>query len=395
MKKHILVFMVLLLCLYCRELSAQQPNKANTQRILTADSLASGNFKDVLTSFFQLAFNDLTGKNKELNFSSNPYALMLKSDPNLATDVNYQKYRHLRKLNFSVGLKMDTSFRFNGFSFGAKYALINNRDSTTSKWLFDELGNDSLNREFDTLATYLFNYIEDNNSSDAFIAEADSLLESRVTAYSSLSQSLRHVSDSIIAAHNLVTLQRILKENPAAILKVASEQGFKELKEELRTKGLWTVGFSDTTYKDAFVFSNILLYSQYLKGFSKQKAGSNFELDIRASLNMMDDSTRAARELKRCLFNAEAGINWVIRNKTNDYSWLEMKMSSAYQHNFGNLYAGEKRNMFTLNGILRLRIIADVWVPLEFRYDPKSGNVFGFLNVRANFNTLGSLFKSK
>src|ERR1700758_3976836 len=63
--------------------------------VLTADSLASGNTKDVLTSFFQLAFNKLTGPNKELDFTSNPFALMLKSDTTLAVDTNYVKYRAL------------------------------------------------------------------------------------------------------------------------------------------------------------------------------------------------------------------------------------------------------------------------------------------------------------
>jgi hypothetical protein len=34
------------------------------QKLRTADDLKTGNSQDVLTSFFQMAFNDITGKEK-------------------------------------------------------------------------------------------------------------------------------------------------------------------------------------------------------------------------------------------------------------------------------------------------------------------------------------------
>ncbi|MDQ3683666.1 MAG: hypothetical protein M3352_11455 [Bacteroidota bacterium] len=57
------------------------------------------------------------------------------------------------------------------------------------------------------------------------------------------------------------------------------------------------------------------------------------------------------------------------------------------------MYAKERRDSLTLNMTIRVRVISDIWVPLEIKYDPKSGNVFGFLNVRANFKALGKLTK--
>jgi len=58
------------------------------------------------------------------------------------------------------------------------------------------------------------------------------------------------------------------------------------------------------------------------------------------------------------------------------------------------LYADEKRDRLILNGTLRLRIYNDIWVPLEIKYDPDAGNVFGFLNVRANFTALGKFARN-
>ena len=59
---------------------------------LSADSLATGNYKDLLTSFFQLSFNHLIGPKKELNFASNPFGVMARRNPDLLVDTNYYRY---------------------------------------------------------------------------------------------------------------------------------------------------------------------------------------------------------------------------------------------------------------------------------------------------------------
>jgi hypothetical protein len=100
---------------------------------LTADSLATGNYKDVFKSFFQLAVDRFTSKNKDLSFTSNPFAVMAKMDTTLLVDTNYIKYTHLRNFNFSFSGKLDSAYRFNGFSSGITYALINQRDETVSR----------------------------------------------------------------------------------------------------------------------------------------------------------------------------------------------------------------------------------------------------------------------
>lgn len=393
--RKIIIIATITASLLCIHTHAGAQTKQALKGVLTADSLASGNMKDILISFFQLSFNNLTGKNKELNFNSNPFALMLKNNPNLAIDTSYRKYKHIRKLNFGFSLRLDTSYKFNGFSFGLKYAIINKRDSTTSKWLFKQLGADSLNKEMDRLTIALFTYIEQFNPGNDFVDAANSLMNNTTIGYKSLPPAFRKVSDSLINALQLRTMQMGLARDSAINFKKQGDANFTDLKKELKTKPLWTVSFSDTSYKDQFVFSNMVLSTQFLKGMGKFRSGSNLELDLRSALNFMDDTSRIGRDLRRCLFNAEAGVNWVIRNKANDRSWLEMKFSGSYQHNFNRLYSLEQRDQLMFNGTLRVRIIADIWVPLEFKYDPKTGNVFGLLNVRLNFNTLGYMAKDK
>ena len=58
-------------------------------------------------------------------------------------------------------------------------------------------------------------------------------------------------------------------------------------------------------------------------------------------------------------------------------------------HIFSQLYPNEKKDSFTFNGIFRIKIINDIWIPLRFKYDPQNGNVLGFLSVKYNFSGQG------
>jgi hypothetical protein len=363
--------------------------------VAMSDSLKSGNNKDILTSFYQLALNDLASPKKELNFTSNPFAIMLKSNPDLAVDKYYYKYRILRKLNFSFGLKLDSSFSFKGFSSGIKYALIDQRDSTTSKLLFTQLSQDPLVLEIHGLQRKLLAYVEEHfpgpsEEKKEFVAEMNKW---ETTPFNEIKSPLLDILLQIANENRYDQFLKLVKSNKKVKVKDETDKTFNELKASLKQRLLWTAGISDTTYTDQFFFSNIQASTELLKGISKPKPGSNWEMDIKASVNFLDDTLISKRNLKRCIFSFEPGLNWVIRNKANDYSILEFKFSGSYYHNFNSLYASEKRDVINFNGTFRVRIIDDIWIPLEFKYDPLSGNVFGFINIKANFTGLASILK--
>ncbi len=87
-----LIFLIISTASFAQKKSALLP--------LTADSLATGNYKDVFKSFFQLALNRFTSDKKEIQFTSNPFALIAKMNPDLLIDTSYIKYKHLRDFNF-------------------------------------------------------------------------------------------------------------------------------------------------------------------------------------------------------------------------------------------------------------------------------------------------------
>lgn len=360
---------------------------------LTADSLASGNYKDVFKSFFQLALNKFTSDNKEIQFTSNPFAVMAKMNKSLLVDTNYLRYTHLRNLNFSFAAKLDSSYRFNGFSSGIKYALVNKRDETVSRAFVVSAFN--ANDEFNKLNNGLEQFISTIDMNDPrrvkYREQKTKLFRGEIN-FSQLDPSLQAVMKEVALKNNALHFLQLLEEDPKLNIRKASQQTYDSLKTLFQNKLLWTAGISDTTYKNQFLFSNVLLSTEMVKGVVQPSAVCNVELNIKSSYQFLDDVLRSGHDLRRQVFNFEPGLNLVIKTRRTQYSWAEFKLSSSYARTVRGMYAGEKRDSLSINGTIRIRVFSDIWIPLEIKYDPDSGNVFGFLNVRANFTALKELF---
>ncbi len=359
---------------------------------LTADSLATGNSKDVLKSFFQLAFDKLTGQNKELQFSSNPFAVMAKMDTTLLIDTNYIKYTHLRNLNFSFGAKLDSSYHFNGFSSGIKYALINQRDETVSREFVTAAY--EANGEFNKLTFALAGFVSTLKPDDPRFAlyskQSADFLSGKIN-FSQVDKTFQEIIKARAKDAGLQYFLTLVKNDANVNIGSIKQKSYQSLREEFQKGLLWTVGLSDTTYKNQFLFSNILVNTEVVKGFGQATPGLNTELNILAAINFLDDTLAQGRDLKRSIFTFAPGLNFVFRTKNTLKSFFELKFSGSYRHSFHQLYTGEERDQLAFTGALRVRIFNDVWIPLVFNYDPESGHVFGFLNVRANFTGLASI----
>lgn len=373
---------------------AQKDQKKLTP--LTADSLASGNYKDVFKSFFQLALNKFTSNNKEIQFTSNPFAVMAKMDSSLLIDTNYYRLRHLRYLNFSFAGKLDSSYRFNGFSSGIKYSLINKRDETVSReFITANLIEDSTNSKANNSMNAFQTSLPIGDERKNFRAIIDSFIRGRsqYDTFDKLDSSFRKKFIAYLDSTKNNQFLLFLKLNPNFNFNELSKRNYDKVKAAFQNKVLWTAEISDTTYKDHFFLSNLVLTTQFLKGVLKPQNAINVQLDIKATAQLVDDSLLSGRDLKRGILIFEPGVNILFKNKQTQKSWAEFKMNGSFTNNFTNLYVEEERRHLTFGGSLRIRIIDDIWLPIEIKYDPKNGNVFGFLNIRANFMGLGKVLK--
>ena len=380
MKQKIILYILIPLSFLANRGLAQNSNLLP----LTADSLASGNYKDVLSGFFQLAVNRLIGTDKEIRFTSNPFAVMAKMNPELLIDTNYLKYTHWRNLNFSFAGKLDPAYHFNGFSSSVKYALINKRDETVSKAFVSSAF--KANNEYNILNNELNKHISEIPLTDRtkIRSQLNKIFKGELD-FSKLDPAAQLLIKKTIAEENLVNISSRLENNPKLSFGIDSKKIYDSLLNLFQNKLLWTAGISDTTYENKFLFSNLVLSSELVKGIVDPSKSCNVEIDIKSAFHFVDDSTKAGRNLQRNIFNFEPGLNLVLKSKATHQSWAEFKLSGSYNHTFRGLYKNEKQDSLTINGTFRIRIINDIWIPLEFKYDPKSGNIFGLLNLRLNF----------
>ena len=386
MKNSAIPVILIIAVFSCLGASAQQKKPIP---VFTADSLTSGNYKDLLTSFFHLGFNNLVGKNKELRFASNPYAVMMRADPDLAVDTSYLRYSKLRKLNFAFALKVDTSFKFNGFSSGINYALIDKRDYTIFREFLDLAeGNSAEFHQLNAAVGRKISSISDPAFLELFVTEWSKVTNDKDFTFDKLNKRVRDTVLQVARENNFTETQAALEKNEKISVRTMAQRKYDEIRESFKKRLLWTVGVSDTTYQDKFMFSNVVISTQILKGFSRPKSIHGVELDIRGAWNFLDDSLLSGKDLKRSMMRLEGGFNYVLRSRRTELSFFEFKFSAAYNRIFNVVYAGEQESLFTLNGTLRARILDDIWVPVEFRYEPETGNFFGLLSVRFNFTAL-------
>lgn len=391
-------FRIVMLCI-CFNLLYQFSFAQNSSLapLLTADSVASGSSKDVFSSFLQLAANNITGSNKEFHFKSNPFSLMLKANPDLAMDKNYLKYKTLRNLNFDFDIKLDSNFHFNGFGAGITYALINRRDYTVYDKFIDLVY--LKNGDYHRLHEGIIQQSSAKSIDPAFrvrlIKEQHDLFNDADTTFDMLDKDVRDFILKVAKDSSFNTLVDSISSNSKMSFRNAIDKAYNGVKASFQNKHLLTVGIADTTYSNAFFFKNLVFNAESIKGIlNPNNTTANVQWDWKISDMLYTDSTKSDRNLKRHVLSFEPGFNLVIKNKSTQQSLLEFKLSGEYNHIFNGVYTGEKRDSSTINGTLRIRILDDLWVPLEIKYDPRHGNVFGFLNIRYNFTGLSKKFQS-
>ncbi len=382
MKPNRVLLALVTFLLLVADINAQSEEK---KAVLTEEDLASGNYKDVFRSFFQLAFNQLTSEKKEFAFATNPYAIMVKMDEDKLEMSQYLKYTWLRRLNISFAGKLSAENRFNGFSSGIKYAIINQRDETVSRLFLQQALNASAERT--SLNQALSAYVQSFSGDGALQAnnEVNSIMNGDAK-FKDLSPSLQSKLKELAGSGNFNNLKKLIEKSKDFNLKQVALDDYNAIKTNFQKRWLVTLGVSDTTYNDQFRFSTVVVSAEILKGISNPGKKVDVEVSVNGGYNFVNDTLKAGRDLDRRALQVESGFNFIFNDGA--ISWAEFKVSGEYNRVFKGLYTDERKDLLTLNGTLRLRLFKDLWLPIEIKYDPKKGRVFGFLDVRFNFTAL-------
>lgn len=370
MKKYILFILVAFVFNYAR---AQYPayDTDNKSKMRTAIDLKSGNEQDVLSSFFQLAFDNLQSQQHSFQFQSTLLAWHSRFNPNVYEDTYYKRSRFERNFTFGLGLGTDSTNKFTNKNLSLKYAIINRRDSflfSTSKLPYER---DWSKINTDAFAEYLaMNHNDITN---------DNVKRAKRFAYPG--------HDSAISVNDLpADFRKILREKmdsntyfkglPLDDFQFYLKRAYERFVATQRKRGLLTIG-GNVNFDPAYN-----LNMEYLKGITNPLNTFNIDLDIRGDYY---DSVNANTNQSRQLLKGSAGLNMIF-NGSDNTPYLEFKLAVADKYVLSGKTEKGNANTFFLDGTFRLRLINNVWLPIEFTYDPKNGNFAGLLNVRMNID---------
>lgn len=354
--------------------------QAAKNKVLSAADLKSGNSQDVLISFFQLAAENLTGDTKSFKFQSSLFAIKAKTDDELWIDYNYLKEKFARNFTILINPALDAKLKFKSNTIGLKYAIVNNRDKTVFN--FSKPSDlDYLTIQRDAIEEYS-KIVPDINDS-RYIA---------VLNFFSTEDGKKMVSEKDLPDEFKKILKSKIPQTPEyknltleAFRDYLSNQ-YKRLAKYVENRGLWTIDGNFSSLADGRLFSGITLSSEYLKGMLKENSRMNLELNLKANIDLADDtSSKLSTDLHRQVFKFAGGFNWIIAKNKNFKPIIELKGNITYNNVLGGLYQKEQKSKLTGEGTLRFRITDDFWVPFDIKYDPENGKVFGLLSLKVNF----------
>ena len=348
------------------------PLQAQQQTMDDFENRKSGNYKEILNSFYQLTTKNLTGPEKSISFNSTLFAIKAGADPDLYIDRNFVNERFSRDLQFNFRVNMDQAFSYTGLTAGFTYAIVNQRDRKLVQFKQDTI-NIAYNKIFADMDMYVQQYTK-------------AVVAANATDPDAIAQALNGLQDSVNAFLNNEDIATL----PPGFRKFLEQKGtiktltaFNALKNEYYAKVdkavLWTLYADGSANKDGKLTRGTI-GSTFLKG---DFVGDG-ELDIRALFTYGD--TIASPDIARQMLNSTIGMNFsILKAKASQKSLLEIKAYAEYTKVFRNPLPDEKEDTLLANADFRIRIWDDFWIPLTIKYDIEEANFLGFLNITYNF----------
>lgn len=108
---------------------AKQEQKKN--EITEQEAAKTMDRQQVLTNYLQIIGKNLTNNDKGIELNANLFALLPKDSVSKYKSEYYLKHTWLRNTQVSIGGGIDKNSKFNAFSTGIKYNLLNKRDPST------------------------------------------------------------------------------------------------------------------------------------------------------------------------------------------------------------------------------------------------------------------------
>ncbi|MES2574335.1 MAG: hypothetical protein V4572_05300 [Bacteroidota bacterium] len=361
----------------------QSIEPVRSEVIKSNEKTKSGNYKDILSSFFQLATTNFSGEEKTIDFNSTLFAIKTKANPELEKDINYIKETFSRNLQFNFKANLNKDFKYTGFTGGVTYAIINDRDKSVVEFgeNFDKIYGEFINTVHNAAAPIVTKISDGYNDRELTLEEKNALSKKVEEVNNIVNQYINNenfTSDSPFIEEFKSNLKSQNIDSKKELLVEEIHKYSAEFYKEIESKALWTLTTDGTANKEG-KFNKASFGTVFLKG---NKQAWN-EIDIRAKFTYAD--TLATEHLPRTGLDVKAGINFKIGKTNKQQSYFEIKALGEYNKIFHNVLPEEDSQVITANAEIRIRVANDLWIPLVIKYDIENSNFLGFLNVTYNF----------
>lgn len=372
----------ILMSLLCFTLSFSQESLLQKE-IDKIQNTRTGNFKDAFYNIIQLTSKNLTDDEKSLELNTTLFKIMYDADFSKISDKTINQSYFLRNFQINAKVNLDESFKYNGFSGGFTFAVVNKRDKATinlTKTLYGK-SREKFKEEFQKIQSTLASGLTDgpeldmlNEASDNIINnELKELDDTRNPYYKRINEEFAKVAKTLKNPDGTP----LKSDDISSFISTLSQLRKSEM-DKVDSKALWTIAADGSANTDG-KFSKCSVSSVYLKGIDK----SGDHIDIRGTFTY-DDNTLV--NMPRTTFNGKAGLNFVLsKTKAENVSYFEFKALGEYNKIYKNVLPDEDDETITANAELRIRLAKDFWIPITVKYDIDNANFLGFLNLTYNF----------
>jgi len=390
--------LILLNALLCSTLKAQINETKLLKRTDTLRSAELTSFKtNQLAEVLQASINNgiISSTNSNLNVKTTIYGIRKILDSSVQVDTNYRNQTFNRNFEVGLGLNITSSnSSISGFSTSLKYAIINNRDLSiyTSKKLKSKISDldmriyslvkmDTLaeviekahregklnNQDYTVITDALRNFTNSQSDGSVSPQKATATLKSALLPFIS---SEKFYIDTAFFSYALV--QRVIFDSLS-----------NAIVQQIKKGSLLTLSFNSNYQNKSW--DSLTYKLEYIKGLGWQKDSSKpWDIYVGAFYSMKQD-TISKQALKREVITGKLGLNKVLATKSDGSSFLEVLGAAEYDYISKGLYPSEKTSTLVADFTFTIRLAKSIFLPFELKYDPKNGNLFGFLSVKWDF----------
>jgi hypothetical protein len=341
----------------------------------------TGNFKDAFYNIIQLTTKNLTEDEKSLELNTTLFKIMYNSDLKEVKDLTINKSYFLRNFQINAKVNLDESYKYNGFSGGFTYAIVNGRDKATVNLAKGIYGSqrEKFITAFRQIQTRLATSDITDSEIDLLNKACDDILndlEYDITGnpfYDRVIEEFKTTAATISYSDGKSLTTTDISDHVKYLKQVRKSE-----MDKIDGKALWTIAADGSTNTDG-KFNKCSVSSVYLKGIDK----SGDQIDVRGTFTYDDDTLV---NMPRTTFNGKAGLNFVLlKNRVDKVSCFEVKALGEYTKVYKNVLPDEDDEIITANAEFRIRLAKDFWIPITVKYDIENANLLGFLNLTYNF----------